>query len=142
RDHGAQAGCLMAGPGMDAERAVESARKFAGLAGADLAREVSCVRGYRWKDGLLDLDSNRFGASRPQYRVVAYDYGIKRNILRLLVERGCEVQVVPAQTPASDVLAMAPDGVLLGNGPGDPAACDYAIAATRELLRARVPLFG
>jgi len=142
RDHGAQAGCLMAGPNLDAERAVEMARKFTGLDGADLAREVSCTRPYRWSEGLLDLDRNRFRSAAAQYRVVAYDFGIKRNILRLLVERGCAVDVVPARTPAAEVLAMGPDGVLLGNGPGDPAACDYAITATREFLRARVPLFG
>ena len=142
RDHGAQAGCLMAGPVLDAERAVESARKFAGLAGADLAREVSCTRSYRWDQGRLELDSGRFGPASARFRVVVLDFGVKRNILRLLVERGCEVTVVPARSTAREVLALSPDGVLLANGPGDPSACDYAIATTRELLAARIPLFG
>jgi carbamoyl-phosphate synthase small subunit len=142
RDGGAQSGCLMAGPNLDADRAVESARKFAGLEGADLAREVSCQRTYAWTEGRLDLDSNRFGAAGTRFRVVVYDFGVKHTILRQLVERDCEVLVVPARTTAEDVLALHPHGVLLANGPGDPAACDYAIDATRRLLAARVPLYG
>ena len=142
REGGAQAGCLMAGPGMDRERAIESARKFAGLEGADLARDVSCARSYRWNQGRLDLDSGRVRTGSGRFRVVVWDFGVKYNILRLLVERDCDVTVVPARTPAADVLAERPDGVLLANGPGDPAACDYAIAAARALLAARMPLFG
>ena len=147
RERGAQNGALMAGPGIDVEQALEAARKFPGLAGMDLARVVSTARTYRWTEGQLDLDTNKFtppgsNGSGRIFKVVAYDFGVKTNILRMLAERGCEVTVVPAQTPAAEVLAMQPDGVFLSNGPGDPAPCDYAIAAIRELLAARLPLFG
>ena len=142
RDRGAQNGALMAGAAIDAEAAVEAARKFPGLKGMDLAKEVSVREPYRWQTGQLDLDRNAFVQGGGKFRVVAYDYGTKLNILRMLAERGCDITVVPAQTPASEVLAMQPDGVFLSNGPGDPAACDYAIAATREFIAARIPLYG
>ena len=142
RDRGAQNGAVMAGDAIDADAAIEAARKFPGLKGMDLAQETCTREAHAWNDGQFDLDTNAFVPGGGKYRVVACDYGIKRNILRMLAERGCDITVVPARTPAADVLAMKPDGVLLGNGPGDPAACDYAIAATREFLAARVPLYG
>lgn len=142
RDRGAQNGSLMAGEGIDAARAIEAARKFPGLKGMDLAKEV-CTRGrYEWRDGQLDLDADAFVQAEPRFHVVAYDFGVKRNILRMLAERGCRVTVVPAQTSAADVLALNPDGVFLSNGPGDPEPCDYAIAAIREFLARKVPTFG
>ncbi|MFL6592124.1 MAG: glutamine-hydrolyzing carbamoyl-phosphate synthase small subunit [Luteimonas sp.] len=142
RDRGAQNGALVAGDGIDVDAAIEAARKFPGLKGMDLAKEVSVRETYRWNAGQLDLDRNAFADGGGRHRVVAYDYGIKLNILRMLAERGCDITVVPAQTPAADVLAMSPDGVFLSNGPGDPEPCDYAIAATREFLSRRLPLFG
>ncbi|MFC5582914.1 glutamine-hydrolyzing carbamoyl-phosphate synthase small subunit [Rhodanobacter terrae] len=142
RHKGALAGCVMAGEQVDAETALAKARAFPGLNGMDLAKVVSTAKPYVWKQGIYDLDRTAFNQPATRFKVVAYDFGIKLNILRLLAEQGCEVTVVPAQTPAAEVLAMQPDGVLLSNGPGDPAACDYAIAATRELLDAKIPLFG
>ena len=141
RDRGAQNGALMAGD-IDVEKAIEAARKFPGLKGMDLAKVVSTARSYPWKEGQLDLDRNEFVAASPRFKVVAYDFGVKLNILRMLAERGCDVTVVPAQTSAADVFAMKPDGVFLSNGPGDPEPCDYAIAATREFVARKVPLFG
>ena len=141
RDRGAQSGCLMAGD-IDREAAIEAARKFPGLKGMDLAKEVCTRERYSWTEGSLDLDSNEFVRVEPRFHVVAYDFGVKRNILRMLAERGCRVTVVPAQTPAAQVLAEKPDGVFLSNGPGDPEPCDYAIAAIREVLAAKVPTFG
>ena len=141
RERGAQNGVLMAGE-VDVERALETARKFPGLKGMDLAKVVTTGRPYVWRDGQLDLDSGAFARAEPRFRVVAYDFGVKHNILRMLAERGCELTVVPAQTPASGVLAMQPDGVFLSNGPGDPEPCDYAIAAIREFIARKVPLFG
>jgi len=142
RDKGALAGCIVAGATVDAEAALAEARGFPGLNGMDLAKVVSVDKSYVWNEGVYDLDGVAFNQPSKHFKVVAYDFGVKRNILRLLAERGCEITVVPAQTPAADVLAMKPDGVFLSNGPGDPAACDYAIAATRELLDAKIPLFG
>jgi len=142
RDRGAQNGALMAGDAIDADVAIEAARKFPGLKGMDLAKEVSVRERYQWKEGELDLDADAFVAGGKRFRVVAYDFGTKLNILRMLAGRGCDITVVPAKTPAAEVLAMQPDGVVLTNGPGDPAACDYAIAATRELLAAKIPLYG
>ena len=142
RDKGALGGCIVAGEAIDAEAAVAAARAFPGLNGMDLAKDVSTPDRYEWSEGVYDLDRTAFNQPGKRFKVVAYDYGVKRNILRLLAEQGCDVTVVPAQTPAAEVLAMAPDGVFLSNGPGDPAACDYAVAAARELLDARVPLFG
>jgi carbamoyl-phosphate synthase small subunit len=142
RDKGALAGCIMAGEHVDAEAALAKARAFPGLNGMDLAKVVSVSKPYEWNEGVYDLDNTAFNQPSKRFKVVAYDFGTKLNILRLLAEQGCEVTVVPAQTSAADVLAMKPDGVFLSNGPGDPAACDYAVAATRELLEAKIPLFG
>ncbi|MGD9888669.1 MAG: glutamine-hydrolyzing carbamoyl-phosphate synthase small subunit [Halothiobacillaceae bacterium] len=144
REKGAQNGCLMAGAGLDVDKALAAARAFPGLNGMDLAKEVTTQHTYVWNTPSWDAKALCQAAPTDNltYHVVAYDYGIKRNILRMLVDRGCRVTVVPAQTPASDVLAMQPDGVFLSNGPGDPAACDYAIEATRELLAANIPLYG
>ena len=146
RDNGAQSGALLAGsaPGerLDADKAIEAARKFPGLKGMDLAKVVTTATSYQWNEGQLDLDRNAFVQADTKFKVVAYDFGAKRNILRMLAERGCDVHVVPAQTPASEVLAMRPDGVFLSNGPGDPAPCDYAIAAIREFVAARIPTYG
>jgi carbamoyl-phosphate synthase small subunit len=142
RDKGALAGCIMAGPDVDVEQALAAARAFPGLDGMDLAKEVSTREAYEWSEGCYDLDGAAFDNVQPRHRVVAYDFGTKFNILRLLAQRGCAITVVPAQTSAAEVLAMQPDGVVLSNGPGDPAACTYAIDATRELLEAKTPLFG
>ena len=142
RDKGALAGCIVAGENVDAEAALAKARAFPGLNGMDLAKVVSATKPYAWKEGTYDLDATAFSQPAMRFKVVAYDYGVKFNILRLLAAQGCDITVVPAQTPASEVLAMKPDGVFLSNGPGDPAACDYAIAATREFLDAKIPLFG
>ncbi|MGN6328424.1 MAG: glutamine-hydrolyzing carbamoyl-phosphate synthase small subunit [Rhodanobacter sp.] len=142
RVKGALSGCIVAGEQIDAEAALASARGFAGLNGMDLAKVVSTREPYEWNEGIYDLDRAAFNQPAKRFKVVAYDFGTKLNILRLLAEQGCEVTVVPAQTPAADVLAMKPDGVFLSNGPGDPAACDYAIEATRTFLEAKIPLFG
>jgi len=141
RDRGAQNGTLMAGE-IDADKAIEAARKFPGLKGMDLAKVVSTDAAYPWREGQLDLDRDEFVRVEPKFKVVAYDFGAKRNILRMLAERGCDVTVVPAQTPAAEVLAMKPDGVFLSNGPGDPEPCDYAIAAIREFVAKKIPLYG
>ena len=142
REKGAQSGCIMTGE-CDAGTAVSHARKFPGLAGMDLARIVSVPESYQWTLGEAWPPSKLLPSKRMgQYHVVAYDFGIKRNILRLLVESGSRVTVVPAMTPASEVLAMEPSGVFLSNGPGDPEPCDYAIEAIREILQHRVPVFG
>jgi len=146
REGGAQSGALLAAGDanerLDADKAIESARKFPGLKGMDLAKLVSTPGAYAWHEGQLDLDSNSYASAEPKYKVVAYDFGAKRNILRMLAERGCAVTVVPAETPAADVLAMRPDGIFLSNGPGDPAPCTYAIDAIREFIAARIPLYG
>jgi len=142
RDKGALSGCIAAGEQVDAGDALAKARAFPGLNGMDLAKVVSTPRPYVWREGLYDLDRTAFNQPAKRFKVVAYDYGTKLNILRLLAEQGCEITVVPAQTPAAEALAMKPDGVFLSNGPGDPAACDYAIAATREFLDAKIPLLG
>jgi carbamoyl-phosphate synthase small subunit len=141
RDTGAQNGALMAGD-IDVHKALEAARKFPGLKGMDLAKVVTTPTAYEWQDGQLDLDNNVFVHADPKFHVVAYDFGVKHNILRMLAERGCRVSVVPAQTSAADVLAMNPDGVFLSNGPGDPEPCDYAINAIREFVDRKVPTFG
>jgi carbamoyl-phosphate synthase small subunit len=142
RDKGALNGCIVAGEAIDVDDALAKARAFPGLNGMDLAKVVSVREAYRWTEGVYDLDRAAFNQPALRFKVVAYDYGTKLNILRLLAEQGCDVTVVPAQTPASEVLAMKPDGVFLSNGPGDPAACDYAVAATRTFLDAKIPLFG
>ena len=141
RDRGAQSGALMAGD-IDIEQALEAARKFTGLKGMDLAKVVSCTAPHEWTGGQLDLDSGRFMQAQPRFHVVAYDFGVKHNILRMLAERGCRITVLPAQTPAAEALALRPDGIFLSNGPGDPAPCDYAIAAIREFLAMKIPVFG
>ncbi|HEY1140427.1 MAG TPA: glutamine-hydrolyzing carbamoyl-phosphate synthase small subunit [Lysobacter sp.] len=141
RDTGAQNGALMAGE-IDVDKALEAARKFPGLKGMDLAKVVTTPTAYEWQDGQLDLDNNVFVHADAKFHVVAYDFGVKHNILRMLAERGCRVSVVPAQTSAADVLAMNPDGVFLSNGPGDPEPCDYAIDAIREFVDRKVPTFG
>lgn len=139
---GAQNGCIVAGEAIDADAALDAAHAFPGLKGADLAKVVSTHERYAWRDGSYDLDAAAFHRGGARHRVVAYDFGVKRNILRMLADRGCDITVVPAQTPASEVFALQPDGVFLSNGPGDPEPCDYAIAAIREFLRAKVPTFG
>ncbi len=142
REKGAQAGCIMTGDSIDEADAVRAAKKFPGLKGMDLAKVVSTKRQYQWNDGSLWEPAP--GPVRPMTRlhVVAYDFGIKRNILRLLADCGCRVTVVPAQTPASQVLAMNPDGIFLSNGPGDPEPCDYAITAIKRFLETDIPVFG
>jgi carbamoyl-phosphate synthase small subunit len=143
RDKGAQNGCIVAGTKISEKAALAAAREFPGLKGADLAKLVSTKKAYEWKNGSWTLETNRetvLGAE--QHHVVVYDFGIKRNILRLLVDRGCRLTVVPAQTSAAEVLQLKPDGVLLSNGPGDPAPCTYAIEAARVFMKSKTPLFG
>lgn len=142
RDKGALGGCIVAGGTVDAEAALAKARAFPGLNGMDLAKVVGVGQSYSWNEGVYDLDHTRFNQPSKRFKVVAYDFGVKQNILRLLAEQGCDITVVPAQTPAAEVLSMQPDGVFLSNGPGDPAACDYAIVAAKAFLDAKIPLFG
>lgn len=145
REKGAQNGCIMAGDNISEEAAIAAARGFPGLKGMDLAKVVSTKTQYEWRSTVWDLKTDSHAtieASELPYHVVAYDYGVKVNILRMLVERGCRVTVVPAQTPAADVLALNPDGVFLSNGPGDPEPCDYAIKAIKEVLETEIPVFG
>jgi carbamoyl-phosphate synthase small subunit len=142
REKGAQGGAIMAGEGCNAEAALSLARAFPGMKGMDLAREVTTRKIYPWAEGSWDLDSCRWIETTPERHVVAYDFGVKRNILRMLVDRGCRVTVVPATTPADEVLALQPDGVFLSNGPGDPEPCDYAIKAIRQFIDQKVPTFG
>jgi carbamoyl-phosphate synthase small subunit len=145
REKGAQNGCLQAGPAVDEAQALAAARAFPGLVGMDLAKEASTREAYTWTQGTWDLNQGLPAPRDPDdlpHHVVAFDFGIKRNILRMLVDRGCRVTVVPAQTPADAVLALGPDGVFLSNGPGDPEPCDYAIAAIRALLESAIPIFG
>lgn len=143
RDQGAQNGCIVAGDTIDEAAALAAAREFPGLKGMDLAKVVSVGESYDYTTGSWQLETNRETTlTDERFHVVAYDFGVKRNILRMLVDRGCRVTVVPAQTPAADVLALEPDGVFLSNGPGDPEPCEYAIAASREFIRRKLPLFG
>ena len=141
REKGAQDGCIMAAL-VDEAEALESARAFPGLAGMDLAKVVSCGEPYDWNETTWTLGQGYGRQEQPKFNVVAFDYGIKRNILRKLAARGCKVTVIPAQSTASDALAYQPDGIFLSNGPGDPEPCDYAIRAIRELLAAGIPIFG
>ncbi len=144
REKGAQAGCIASGDAASRPQlAVQAARRFPGLKGMDLAKVVSTKRSFQWNEG-TNWSLEQGPRRRPGQRlhVVAYDYGIKRNILRLLADHGCRMTVVPAQTPAAEVMALAPDGVFLSNGPGDPEPCDYAITAIKQFLEARVPIFG
>jgi carbamoyl-phosphate synthase small subunit len=143
REKGALAGCIMTGETVDAAAAVRAAKKFPGLKGMDLAKVVSVKRPYQWNDGThFNGAEERLLRAQQRLHVVAYDFGIKRNILRLLADHGCRVTVVPAQTTAEAALALNPDGIFLSNGPGDPEPCDYAIAAIREFLHGDVPVFG
>lgn len=144
REKGALSGCLMAGEGVDEAHALAQARDFAGLKGMDLAKEVTTAQHYPWREGSWTMSvgcSERADADLP-WHVVAYDFGVKRNILRLLVDYGCRLTVVPAQTPAADVLAMNPDGIFLSNGPGDPEPCHYAVKAIQCILATDIPVFG
>ena len=145
REKGAQNGCIIAGEHPDAALALKNAQSFSGLNGLDLAKEVTTAQPYSWTQGSWTLDSGLPAdktAEELPFHVVAYDFGAKRNILRMLVDRGCRLTVVPAQTPAEEVLKMAPDGIFLSNGPGDPAPCDYAIEAITRFLETDIPLFG
>lgn len=141
REKGAQSGCLMAGE-IDEEKALQTAREFPGLAGMDLAKVVSCRQSYTWTEGEWSLESGFQTPENFQLHVAAFDFGIKRTILRKLAQRGCKVTVFPAQTSADEILAIQPDGVFLSNGPGDPEPCDYAISATQSLLKSNIPIFG
>jgi carbamoyl-phosphate synthase small subunit len=140
RSKGAQNGCIATGT--DKAGALKAACGFAGLVGMDLAKEVTCAKSYSWTQRAWELGVGYSEAEHTKFHVVAYDFGMKRNILRMLAERGCRITVVPAKTTAKEVLAMEPDGVFLSNGPGDPEPCDYAIAATKKFIEAGVPLFG
>jgi carbamoyl-phosphate synthase small subunit len=140
RTKGAQNGCIASGDDVDA--ALKAARGFAGLAGMDLAQVVTCDKPYEWKQRVWELGAGHRDSAESKFHVVAYDFGVKRNILRMLVERGCRITVVPAKTSAAEVLALKPDGVFLSNGPGDPEPCDYAISATKKFIDVGIPLFG
>ena len=147
REKGAQNGCLIAGESVDAETALEAAKEFPGLKGMDLAKEVTTDIPYEWAQGTWSLEEGLPEAQHPiaeklPRHVVAYDFGVKRNILRMLVDRGCRITVVPAETPAKDVLSLSPDGIFLSNGPGDPEPCEYAIEAIKEILETDIPTFG
>ncbi|RNM23395.1 carbamoyl-phosphate synthase small subunit [Dickeya undicola] len=145
REKGAQNGCIIAGDAPDAALALEKAKAFPGLKGMDLAKEVTTHSSYSWLQGSWTLEGDLPAAKTENelpYHVVAYDYGVKRNILRMLVDRGCRLTVVPAQTPAEDVLKLNPDGIFLSNGPGDPEPCDYAIKAIKAFLETDIPVFG
>ena len=142
REHGAQGGCIATADRADAEVALRAARAFPGLKGMDLAKVVSVRAPYQWNEGSIAREGGRVLRPGSRLHVVAYDFGIKRNILRLLADYGCRMTVVPAQTSAADALALAPDGIFLSNGPGDPEPCDYAIAAIQEFLESDIPVFG
>ncbi len=143
RKNGAMKASVVAGSSIDADKAVENAKSFAGLVGMDLAKEVSTKESYAWDEGTWDLEEGMKPVTgKKDYRVIAYDFGVKRNILRLLADQGCDVTVVPAQTSAKDILAEKPDGVFLSNGPGDPEPCDYAITAIQEIIETGLPVFG
>ena len=140
RETGAQGACILTGD--DADRAVELARGYAGMSGVDLAKVVSVKSQQNWTEGTWQLGQGYGQPSQDRFHVVAYDFGVKYNILRLMADRGCRITLVPAQTPAEEVLKLNPDGVFLANGPGDPQPCDYAIAATRVFLERKLPVFG
>jgi len=142
RSKGSQSGAIVAGEGASAERALELAKAFPGLKGMDLAKEVSVDKAYEWTETEWSLETGYGASEKSRFNIVAFDFGVKKNILRMLASRGCAITVVPAQTPASEVLAMNPDGVFLANGPGDPEPCDYAINAIREILETEIPVFG
>jgi len=143
RKHGAMKACIVAGDNIDADKSIKTAESFAGLIGMDLAKKVSTTSRYNWVDGIWDLeDGIQASHSKKEWRVIAYDFGVKRNILRILADLGCEITVVSAQTPASEVLAEKPDGIFLSNGPGDPDPCDYAITAIKKIINSGLPVFG
>ena len=142
RDKGAQNGCIVVGDNIDAAAAVAQAKGFPGLKGMDLAKEVTTDSVYQWTQGSWKLGEGFSEQDNPGYHVVAYDFGVKHNILRMLADRGCQLTVVPAQTSAAEVLSLNPDGVFLSNGPGDPEPCDYAISAIKELQATNIPIFG
>lgn len=142
REKGAQGACIVSGENIDVEDAIARARAFTGIAGQDLAKVVSTDEAYDWKQGTWQLGAGYSQLGEGRYHVVAYDLGVKYNILRMLAERGCRVTVVPAETSVEKVLELQPDGVFLSNGPGDPQTCEYAIEATRVLLERKLPLFG
>ncbi len=142
RDKGAQNGCLMAGSDLDEAKALAAAKAFGGLKGLDLAKEVTVSEPYTWNETSWELGEGHSAGDAKKFKVVAYDYGVKRNILRMLVDRGCDLTVVPAKTTAAEVLALNPDGVFLSNGPGDPEPCTYAIEAIKDILETDVPVFG
>ncbi|RBA24036.1 glutamine-hydrolyzing carbamoyl-phosphate synthase small subunit [Herminiimonas fonticola] len=142
REKGAQSGAILAGEGATAEKALALAKTFGGLAGLDLAKVVSTKASYPWTETEWKLGKGYGQQTAPKHHVVAFDYGVKFNILRMLAERGCKVTVLPAQATAADALALNPDGIFLSNGPGDPEPCDYAIAATKELIERGIPTFG
>jgi len=142
RDKGAQRGCIIAGPEVDEALALQEARDSASLKGLDLAQVVTSDKPYEWTNSIWQLKPDSVAIPEAKYKVVAYDFGAKSNILNLLVNAGCSVHVVPAKTPASEVLAMSPDGVFLSNGPGDPEPCDYAISAIQQILKEKIPVFG
>jgi len=142
RSKGAQSGCIVAGENIDVDTALAAAKAFPGLQGMDLAREVSAHEPYDWEGSVWNLSDGYMPSPPARFKVVAYDFGIKHNILRLLAQRGCQVTVVPAQTLSEDVLAMQPDGVFLSNGPGDPEPCDYAIQTIQDIIETGTPTFG
>ena len=142
REKGAQNGCLVAGDDVNEALALEQARGFVGLKGMDLAKEVTVAKSFEWSQGSWSLAEDYNELAEADFHVVAFDFGTKRNILRMLVDRGCRLTVVPAQTSAEEVLAMSPDGVFLSNGPGDPDPCDYAIKAIADILKTNTPVFG
>jgi carbamoyl-phosphate synthase small subunit len=142
REKGSQGGCIVAGNDIDAGAALAAAKGFPGLKGLDLAKQVSTKEAYRWDQSVWSLEHGYQSQSETKFKVVAFDFGVKYNILRILADLGCEVVVVPAQTSAEVVLAEKPDGVFLSNGPGDPEPCDYAINATQQIIAAQIPVFG
>lgn len=145
RTTGAQNGCVIAGADIDEKLALQKAQEFSGLNGLDLAKEVTTKDQYEWTEGtfnIIDTEKSTHNKLKAKFNVVVYDFGVKTNILRMLADRGCHLTVVPATTSANEVIALKPDGIFLSNGPGDPAACSYAIAATKEILKTNIPLFG
>ena len=142
REKGAQNGCILAGENLDEAAALAKAKSFPGLKGMDLAKVVSTKEQYNWTEGSWELGKGHITPQNSEFHVVAYDFGAKRNILRMLVDRGCKITVVPAQTSAEEVLALKPDGIFLSNGPGDPEPCDYAINAVKTFLETDTPIFG
>lgn len=142
RDKGAQSGCILAGDNPNEEEALRQARAFKGLKGLDLAKEVSTTTSYPWREGSWQWDVGHSEQTETVFKVVALDFGVKRNILRMLADRGCDLMVLPAQSSLEDVMAHEPDGIFLSNGPGDPEPCDYAISLAKQVMARGVPLFG